>query len=83
MDFEEYLIQKKISSGLFAKGDPIRFDEFQKLFDQMHPDSFTAQKLFLINEIRRKFPIGNETAPSGNTIKKVKPRPKMIIPKKK
>ncbi len=83
MDFEEYLIQKKISSDLFAKGDPVRFGEFQKLFDQMHPNSFTAQKLFLINEIRRKFPIGKEATPSGDTIKKVKPRPKMIIPKKK
>ena len=48
--------------------------------DQVHPDSFTAQKLFLINPIRRKFPL-KETEASKTTRPKVarpviKPKPK-------
>jgi hypothetical protein len=83
MDFEEYLNQKKIDSQAFSIGDPVRFDEFKFLFEQMHPNSFTAQKLFLINEIRRKFPVGKDKLEDTEAVKKVRPRPKMAVPKKK
>ncbi|MEQ9300823.1 MAG: hypothetical protein RIF33_19780 [Cyclobacteriaceae bacterium] len=82
MDFEEYLNQKKIDGRAFSKADPNRFGEFKFLFDQMHPNSFTAQKLFLINEIRRKFPVGKETIEDAAPAKKARPRPKMALPKK-
>jgi hypothetical protein len=55
MEFEEYLKQKKISSTDFERGDTGRFQEWKGLFESMHPDSFTAQKKFLINDIRRRY----------------------------
>ena len=55
MEFDEYLLQKKIDVEAFRKADNARFDEWDKLFKTMHPDSFTAQKKFLINDIRRRY----------------------------
>lgn len=55
MEFEAYLKQKKISLTAFKAGDQVRFAEWQELFNTMHPDSFTAQKKFLINDIRRMY----------------------------
>jgi len=55
MTFEEYLISKKISIEKFAKGEPEMFEEWRVLFEQMHPESFTMHKKFLINPIRRKY----------------------------
>jgi hypothetical protein len=55
--FEEYLISKKISSSAFQQADPERFAEWASEFVQMSPVSFTAQKLYFINNIRRKCPL--------------------------
>jgi hypothetical protein len=55
MEFEEYLKQKKIDAVSFKKNAPARYVEWQELFVTMHPESFTAQKKFLINDIRRRF----------------------------
>lgn len=55
MSFEEYLKQKKIDSAGFKQGDIELWNDFKNQFEQMHPKSFTAQKLFLINDIRRKY----------------------------
>lgn len=57
MDFKDFLIKKKISPEKFQQGDPERWEEFSLLYEQVHPASFTSQKLFLINTIRRKFPL--------------------------
>lgn len=57
MTFEEYLLTKKIDAEKFRKSEPQRFDEWRYLFAQMHAESFTAQKKFLINPTRRTFPI--------------------------
>jgi hypothetical protein len=56
-EFEKYLIDKKISPEKFKSGEPPVYEEFEMLFMQMHPKSFTAQKLYLINKIRRKYHI--------------------------
>ena len=53
-NFKEYLISKKIDSAKFKLADPEKYSELEGDFDKMHPSSFTAQKLFLINPIRRK-----------------------------
>ena len=58
-EFEHYLIGKKIDPKKFELNEPIRYQEFRDIFEQVHPDSFTAQKLFLINQIRRRYPIGD------------------------
>ncbi|GGD57338.1 hypothetical protein GCM10011514_21770 [Emticicia aquatilis] len=57
MTFEEYLITKKIDADKFKKSEPQRFDEWKYLFAQMHPESFTSHKKFLINPTRRKYQI--------------------------
>jgi hypothetical protein len=53
--FEEYLISKKIDGVAFAHAEPDLFHLWKHEFEQMHPNSFTVQKLNLINPIRRKY----------------------------
>lgn len=62
MSFEEYLTQKKINAVVFQQKEPALYQRWKQEFEQMHPDSFTAQKKFLINPIRRKYLLisGNE-----------------------
>ncbi|TCL07876.1 hypothetical protein EV198_2311 [Roseivirga ehrenbergii] len=79
-DFESYLKDKKIDSDAFKKGQPEQWSKFKVLYDQMHPNSFTAQKLFLINPIRRAFPLKEEVqekaTPTAQARPKVMMRPK-------
>lgn len=79
MSFNDYLVKKKIDAKEFALGQPDRFEEFQQLFSQVHPDSFTAQKLFLINNIRRAYPLKEEAVET--VAKKPMMRPKISKPK--
>ena len=55
MDWEEYCIKKKIDSAAFKAAEPQRWAEFKAIFEQMHPNSFTEQKKFLINDLRRHY----------------------------
>jgi len=55
ISFPEYLVQKNIDSEKFRAGELGLFREWEILFSEIHPDSFTAQKKFLINDIRRRF----------------------------
>ena len=57
MNFEQYLLDKKIDSPAFKMAAPTIWREWQYEFDQVHPNSFTSQKLYLINTIRRKYPL--------------------------
>jgi hypothetical protein len=57
MNFEEYLISKNISLELFKNAEPLVFKEWNTEFELLHPDSFTLQKKFKINAIRRKYPL--------------------------
>lgn len=54
-DFEAYLISKKIDSRAFKDAEPEVWQAWQAEFEQVHPNSFTVQKLNLINPIRRKY----------------------------
>jgi hypothetical protein len=65
--FEDYLIGKKIDSDTFRKAEPETWKDWKREFEQMHPNSFTVQKLNLINPLRRKYPLAvrPETKPSG------------------
>ena len=54
VNFEDYLISKKIDSATFRLAEPAVWESWKVEFEQMHPNSFTAQKLYLINPIRRK-----------------------------
>jgi hypothetical protein len=57
MIFEEYLTSKKINHETFMWADPGKYLELKKVFNQVHPDSFTMQKKFLINDLRRKYKV--------------------------
>jgi len=56
MTFEEYLESKKIDTLKLKEMEPALYSDWESSFNQMHPNSFTAQKLYLINSIRRRFP---------------------------
>jgi hypothetical protein len=71
MTFEEYLVSKKIDQGLFKDAEPKLFQEWKIEFEQVHPNSFTSQKLYLINPIRRKYILKQEPkseAIAGNNV---------------
>lgn len=55
VEFEPYLKSKKIDSEAFRKAEPTLWHSWKNEFDRMHPNSFTLQKLNLINPIRRKY----------------------------
>lgn len=55
MEFEEYLTQKKIDTDQFQQAEPDRYKAWKQEFAQMHPESFTVQKKFLLNDTRRKY----------------------------
>lgn len=55
MTFEDYLRHKRIDIEQFRQAEPARFAEWEREFDQMHPESFTTQKKFLLNDTRRKY----------------------------
>ena len=75
MTWKEYLITKKIDPDRFKSGENRLYREFDLLFSQMHPDSFTAQKLFLINKLRRKYKLEKVAdKPVETKPKKVKPK---------
>lgn len=77
MTFEEYCITKKIDPILFNSTENQKFNELKVMFEQVSEASFTQQKLFLINPIRRKYPykaIVEEKAVSDE------PTPKPKIP---
>ena len=63
MNFEEYLVSKKIDSDAFKKAEESLWLSWKDEFEQIHPNSFTIQKLNLINPIRRKYQLKIELAP--------------------
>lgn len=60
MSFEEFLAQKKIDAARFRAAEPARYAEWADLFPRLHPESFVMQKKFLINDIRRRYPLRSE-----------------------
>ena len=78
MSFEEYLGSKKIDSNAFQCAEPQKWQNLKFVFDQVHPDSFTAQKLYLINKIRRAFPFKAMDQIEVPQKKKMRPVPKII-----
>lgn len=74
MTFDEYLELKKIDGKTFQKRDSEQFSILENLFNQMHPNSFTAQKLFLINRIRRNYPVKEDVVKVSEKPKQPKPK---------
>ncbi len=67
VNFEDYLISKKIDSRAFHGSEPALWENWKVEFEQMHPNSFTAQKLYLINPIRRKYTLKIEPVVKAET----------------
>lgn len=80
MTFEEYLIEKKIDAREFKAREPDRWNEWVLLFDQVSPASFTSQKLYLINPLRRKYPLPQAAVPARPDPAPPKPVIKPKIP---
>jgi hypothetical protein len=59
-DFDQYLITKKINPGRFKEGMITQYTEFKLVFNEVSPSSFTAQKLFWLNRLRRQFPLSDQ-----------------------
>lgn len=57
MTFKEYLLSKKINAEKFEQNDADIFRDWEKIFENMHVESFTMQKKFLINDMRRTYPL--------------------------
>jgi hypothetical protein len=57
VEYEAYLVSKKVDSASFKVAEPELWEEWKSAFDQQHPKSFNAQKFYLINPIRRKYPL--------------------------
>lgn len=75
MTFEEYLAGKKIDSEAFRLAEPERWQEWSQLFAAMSPASFTAQKLYLINPVRRKYVLKKEETQT----KEATPQPRPVM----
>lgn len=75
MTFEEYCLSKKIDPKAFASGDPDKWNELKNLFDQVHPNSFTLQKKFLINNLRHAYLLKETLTKTSSESKKATPKP--------
>ena len=73
-EFETYLSEKLIDSQAFRLNEPGKWESFKEVFEKVHPNSFTAQKKFLLNDLRRLYhlkpekPVSiSETEPTQNS----------------
>jgi len=87
VNLEAYLLSKKIDSAAFLKAEPELWKSWDLEFPQMHPNSFTVQKLNLINPIRRKYPLpmtpGKQEPPTATSDQPTTPPaldPKTVSP---
>lgn len=82
MDFGDYLKAKKIDPVRFAASEPDLFESWKKEFEHVHPNSFTVQKLNLVNAVRRKYLLKEQAASAGQDVPRpsrpvVRPKPKL------
>lgn len=78
--FEAYLTSKKVNSDAFKKAEPDLWNSWKEEFEQMHANSFTVQKLNLINPVRRKYQL-TISADEKKTAEPAAPSPKPVPPK--
>ncbi len=65
-EFENFLRSKKISPKLLKEAEKDLFEEWLILFSAVSSKSFVMQKLFLINNIRRKYHLDKENNTTSN-----------------
>ena len=81
MDFEEYLVSKKIDSAAFKAAEPSLWNEWHDLFEKVSDASFTSQKLYQINPTRRKYQLKEPAAVQAPPAPQPKPGKPIIKPK--
>jgi len=79
VDFETYLQSKKIDSEAFRKAEPQLWQSWKVEFELLHPSSFTARNLFLINPIRRLYQLKVSEKPVVTPIASDNPANKVVI----
>lgn len=72
-NFEQFLKSKKIDSKSFQNNEDELWRNWNELYEQVHPESFIAQQLYLINNIRRKYPLKAEQKNIEIPKKRVRP----------
>lgn len=77
--FAAYLGSKKIDSDAFRKAEPDLWNAWKSEFEKMHANSFTVQKLNLINPIRRKYHLATPEEPKSPTTPQT-PKPPSAAP---
>jgi len=55
MTFDAYLLSKKIDPARVLAAEPQQYAQLKQVYDETGAISFTQQKLFLINPLRRKY----------------------------
>jgi hypothetical protein len=66
MTFNEYLDSKKINPEAFKTWNLSTYLEWEQAFAQYHPDSFTMQFKFVLNNTRRALQAWQNTQPTPN-----------------
>ena len=77
MTFQEYCESKKIDAAAFQKGNPEHYSELESIFNEVSPASFTQQKKFIINTIRRAYQLKVEAVIKEKPVAK---KPAIKIP---
>ncbi|PVY44158.1 hypothetical protein C8E01_101524 [Pontibacter virosus] len=73
MTFEEYLIKKRINREAFAAEDPARYQAWESMYAQMHPNSFYVAVKMVLNNVRLRYHLREEDVPRPATT--AAPRP--------
>ncbi|WP_185140180.1 hypothetical protein [Reichenbachiella versicolor] len=72
--FEDYLTSKKIDANQMKAAEKTLFEGLKEQFEQMHPNNFTQQNLFIINPIRRKYQLIDEPKVTAKPKTAAKPK---------
>lgn len=82
VQFEAYLSAKKIDSEAFRKAEPDVWKAWKIEFEQIHPNSFTFQKLNVINAVRRRYrladvpdKVSKPAVPANSPVQPARPMP--------
>jgi hypothetical protein len=60
MDFDDYLLKKKIDPNQFRSKEQSKYQSLKDYYNASGPLSFEHAKKFLINPTRRRYPLSNE-----------------------
>lgn len=80
MTFEEYLIKKRINRDAFAAEDPGRYQAWESMYAQMHPNSFYVAVKMVLNNVRLRYHLREEDVPRPATTSAPRPAARRAAP---